>query len=788
VRGLRGSVHTQPSHPHLHPTPTARSWKQILQVVNRHGEELEDAQAVAALNRLAQLLEREPVRSSWEVSQAQALYNWLTNRVQEARAREAQSARMAAQKALIQQQQQRQQQQRDLQQQPQQQQQPAAASRQLSPEQQVDLADDRLRAALAAGSVPQRTMRLEAAAGGQIDGFLVREVRRAAQAGGGGGGGQQLVRCVQRYAALMELKHVALAAEQLVQLYARGGSTARAGGADLEAAAAALFGAATPMVQRSSASGVAAMIGAMADMGLYDEQLLSDILGRALQLLPSFTASQLSWTLHGLAELQLRPPARWLATAVERARQLLPTATLEDLERTASALALMRHPPGPAFVQAAEVRTEQLAADVDAEDEDEEASLLGAIKALALLGGPSSRAYRWYTGAVRQRESKEAAAERERALEQQQRQERAAAAEAAQKAEAQAAAQAAQAEAERRQLQVEHAAERERARREALIKQQQERQRLKQQQQAQQQQQQQARHPRHHLYRHDHSASGQAAPGLVSIDDLFTSALDQPPGDASTQQPTAKKRQQQRGQKGSGQSHLLDRLDEVEGLQLREVGGQQTGQQQQQQQQVQAADAPLWAAEQRSRWKQGRPPAGGDEDESDAAPAAAAAAAATRAPLGSSGMAPFAAAAKALRSGGPPNRNMLVGCLEAVDQERRELQRQLVQMQMQREFGGGSSSAGGESDDGSDPYAKPVRQLLEDLARARWVDGGGSWVAAGWVGALMLAVCLQSCRVSHSIYHPHINHHKPHPKSYAYAGSAQTTTRRASRPQLLWRW
>jgi hypothetical protein len=44
-----------------------RSWDQILNLVNRYGDELEDKQAVAALNRLAQLLDQQPLRSSWEV-------------------------------------------------------------------------------------------------------------------------------------------------------------------------------------------------------------------------------------------------------------------------------------------------------------------------------------------------------------------------------------------------------------------------------------------------------------------------------------------------------------------------------------------------------------------------------------------------------------------------------------------------------------------------------------------------------------------------------------------------
>jgi hypothetical protein len=38
-----------------------RDWRQILSLVNRHGDELEDQQAAAALGRLGQLLERQPL-------------------------------------------------------------------------------------------------------------------------------------------------------------------------------------------------------------------------------------------------------------------------------------------------------------------------------------------------------------------------------------------------------------------------------------------------------------------------------------------------------------------------------------------------------------------------------------------------------------------------------------------------------------------------------------------------------------------------------------------------------
>lgn len=98
----------------------------------------------------------------------------------------------------------------------------------------------------------------------------------------------------------------------------------------------------------------------------------------------------------------------------------------------------------------------------------------------------------------------------------------------------------------------------------------------------------------------------------------------------------------------------------------------------------------------------------------------------SRPPLGSSGMAPFVAAAKELRraegGGKPLNRSLLGGCLEAIEQEAAEMRRALAQRQLASALGGSAAAAaagGSDSDDPSDPYARPARQLLEDLSRAR---------------------------------------------------------------------
>lgn len=132
---------------------------------------------------------------------------------------------------------------------------PSPRPQRLSPEQQQQIADDRFRQALASGTLPRGPQ-----AAAQLDGFLTREVQHAARAQAEQGS-NQVVRCVQRYSQLMDLRHVALAAEQLVQLHARGG-----GAKELQAAAVVLFSVARPMVALASASGIAAFIGAMAEM------------------------------------------------------------------------------------------------------------------------------------------------------------------------------------------------------------------------------------------------------------------------------------------------------------------------------------------------------------------------------------------------------------------------------------------------------------------------------------------------------------------------------------------
>lgn len=297
---------------------------------------------------------------------------------------------------------------------------------------------------------------------------------------------------------------------------------------------------------------------------------------------------------------------------------------------------------------------------------------------------------------------------------------------------------------------------------------------------------------------------------MVSIDDFFTAALDgggaQDQGRAQQKQPTQQQEQRQgtkpQAARGGDSEHLLHRLDNLQGPQLREVGGAagegpparaeraEPGESDQ----LWASEAPLWAAEQRARWgsrpragaapsppnARNPPPAPGaardaaatsdalrrlmaevdaegpttapaidagagtdisDMEEAaealraaidgldavtgrgaaaagDAASAAAAAATPPRSELGSSGLPPFVAAAKALRSPAP-NRLLLSGVLEAVEQERAELQRALLKKRMERELGGARSPGSGSDSDANDPYAKPVRQLLEDLARAR---------------------------------------------------------------------
>lgn len=89
--------------------------------------------------------------------------------------------------------------------------------------------------------------------------------------------------------------------------------------------------------------------------------------------------------------------------------------------------------------------------------------------------------------------------------------------------------------------------------------------------------------------------------------------------------------------------------------------------------------------------------------------------------LGSSGAAAFVAAAKALRAP-RVNRALLSGCLEAAQQEAEQLRTQIAKRQLARELGGGVAAGGPTSGRGGeqpDPYAKPLQQLREDLARLR---------------------------------------------------------------------
>lgn len=58
-----GPAHPPAPHtaPRQRPTPDPRDWRQVLTLVNRHGDELTDAQAAAALQRVAALLQRAPL-------------------------------------------------------------------------------------------------------------------------------------------------------------------------------------------------------------------------------------------------------------------------------------------------------------------------------------------------------------------------------------------------------------------------------------------------------------------------------------------------------------------------------------------------------------------------------------------------------------------------------------------------------------------------------------------------------------------------------------------------------
>jgi hypothetical protein len=99
--------------------------------------------------------------------------------------------------------------------------------------------------------------------------------------------------------------------------------------------------------------------------------------------------------------------------------------------------------------------------------------------------------------------------------------------------------------------------------------------------------------------------------------------------------------------------------------------------------------------------------------------AAATTARATRErPLGFSGDAAFTAAAKSLSSG-KPNRNLLLGCLEAIDMQQQELRQRLAEKAAMAAIATAAARRHQLNDARHDPLAKQLMQLQQDFERAK---------------------------------------------------------------------
>jgi molecular chaperone GrpE (heat shock protein) len=85
-----------------------------------------------------------------------------------------------------------------------------------------------------------------------------------------------------------------------------------------------------------------------------------------------------------------------------------------------------------------------------------------------------------------------------------------------------------------------------------------------------------------------------------------------------------------------------------------------------------------------------------------------------RPPLGSSGDAAFVAAAKALKGSKKPSRTVLLGCLEAIEQQQEQLRTQLAKKALQQAVAGAAQQQAA----AQDPAARKLQQLQADFARA----------------------------------------------------------------------
>jgi molecular chaperone GrpE (heat shock protein) len=84
--------------------------------------------------------------------------------------------------------------------------------------------------------------------------------------------------------------------------------------------------------------------------------------------------------------------------------------------------------------------------------------------------------------------------------------------------------------------------------------------------------------------------------------------------------------------------------------------------------------------------------------------------------LGSSGDAAFVAAAKALQGSNKPSRTLLLGCLEAIEQQQQQLRTQLAKQQVESAVAGAAKQQQAAA---QDPAARKLQQLKADFERAR---------------------------------------------------------------------